>query len=105
MLLGRLKGAHVLLTACGLGRASIRDSSMQQDTMGQGPLHLVTLMAASPRHAQRAFCCLMQVNGQVVIENFEGFSMFNMMVMNTIPQKLLKLCFKMQGECMPFRLR
>eukprot|EP00879_Flechtneria_rotunda_P018511 GHRR01019423.1.p1 GENE.GHRR01019423.1~~GHRR01019423.1.p1 ORF type:complete len:133 (+),score=52.57 GHRR01019423.1:1211-1609(+) len=46
-----------------------------------------------------------QVNGQVVIENFENFSLINMMTLKNIPSSVMQKCFKMQSECFPFRLR
>jgi hypothetical protein len=63
--------------------------------------------AAPPTSASPLAASLppLQVNGQVIIESFEGFSMLNMMFMQSIPQRIMRLCFQMQRSCMPFRLR
>ncbi len=49
-------------------------------------------------------CPFDQVNGQVIIENFQDFSLINMIRLQSIPQHIMNKCFKMQSY-MPFRMR
>lgn len=64
---------------------------------------LEALLIWTSSHVPVACICL-QVNGQVVIESFQGFSLINMVRLQSIPQKIMNKLFKFQQDCLPFRL-